>query len=207
MSSEYICGGCKETIPSQKARIECQICLNYNSCANCAILGEATGDHSARHPTTLIRLSGVDSAIPSHNNHNADNPSTTQQRPWQTSFPTLPARTHSCQAHHRPYQSHDPANCRQYEPTNSIEPIAAPPQESSLEKSGWMSFFNSDWTPSPTYAALMREVFHYLDSSHCGCLMPESYSAFQEAQGCPLEHNVCETPSFLFCQSHLMEGS
>jgi hypothetical protein len=57
--SNYICDGCKEQIPPQKARMHCQTCPDYDTCTNCYVLGVVTSNHTAQHPITLVRNSGV----------------------------------------------------------------------------------------------------------------------------------------------------
>jgi hypothetical protein len=55
----FTCNGCSEQIPPNKARIHCEICPNYELCASCFVVGQATHNHVSYHPTTLIRTSGL----------------------------------------------------------------------------------------------------------------------------------------------------
>jgi hypothetical protein len=50
---EYTCYGCTEQIPPAKARIHCEICPNYDLCANCFVVGQATRNYAPYHPTIL----------------------------------------------------------------------------------------------------------------------------------------------------------
>jgi hypothetical protein len=59
----FICNGCWEQIPPKKARIHCEICPNYDLCANCFVVGQATHNHVSYHPRTLIRASGLSSSV------------------------------------------------------------------------------------------------------------------------------------------------
>jgi hypothetical protein len=57
----YRCDGCDLDIAANMARIHCQQCPQYpgyDMCANCTILGTATGTHLPTHQTILFRTSG-----------------------------------------------------------------------------------------------------------------------------------------------------
>jgi hypothetical protein len=57
----FTCDGCSEQILPKKARIHCEICPNYDLCANCFVVGQATHNHVSYHPTALIKTSGLSS--------------------------------------------------------------------------------------------------------------------------------------------------
>ena len=57
-ASLYRCSACGDAIAAHKVRVQCQTCPDYELCADCAILGSATGYHSFTHETTLHRTSG-----------------------------------------------------------------------------------------------------------------------------------------------------
>jgi hypothetical protein len=46
----YNCNGCRSLIPREKPRIHCQICEEYNSCAECHVIESFSGGlHRASH--------------------------------------------------------------------------------------------------------------------------------------------------------------
>jgi hypothetical protein len=55
----YSCDGCSEAIPVLKARIHCEVCVQYyDICANCYILECWTMHHEPFHWTLLHEISG-----------------------------------------------------------------------------------------------------------------------------------------------------
>lgn len=58
-ASLYQCDGCSELILPQKARLNCGECGgDYDSCANCYVVGNYTKNHVAGHSPSLILQSG-----------------------------------------------------------------------------------------------------------------------------------------------------
>jgi hypothetical protein len=84
--SNYICDGCKEQIPPQKARMHCQTCPDYDTCTNCYVLGVVTDNHTAQHPITLVRNSGVSDPPAQSNSGNGSG---------QRSFSAQPSQQHN----------------------------------------------------------------------------------------------------------------
>ena len=57
--SLYICNGCSEPIPAQKARLQCDNCVgDHFTCANCYVVGNYTRQHAEGHESSLIVQSG-----------------------------------------------------------------------------------------------------------------------------------------------------
>ncbi|VUC33135.1 unnamed protein product [Clonostachys rosea] len=55
--SLYLCDGCGDAIPPNKARVHCLPCGDYDLCASCAILGTYTKSHRPGHKVELFRVS------------------------------------------------------------------------------------------------------------------------------------------------------
>ncbi|KAH8900190.1 hypothetical protein GQ53DRAFT_869566 [Thozetella sp. PMI_491] len=61
--SLYMCDGCREPIPAQKARVHCQMCPgSYDLCANCFVVGVATQNHASNHGMITFRTSNFTQA-------------------------------------------------------------------------------------------------------------------------------------------------
>ncbi|CAG9995788.1 unnamed protein product [Clonostachys byssicola] len=56
--SLFLCHGCGDTIPPNKARVHCLPCGRYDLCASCALLGTYTESHRLGHKVELFRVSG-----------------------------------------------------------------------------------------------------------------------------------------------------
>jgi hypothetical protein len=54
----FTCDGCSEEIPDHKARLHCEVCVDYDTCANCYVIGRHTKSHTGTHNTTLKETSG-----------------------------------------------------------------------------------------------------------------------------------------------------
>ncbi|RKF53781.1 hypothetical protein OnM2_102011 [Erysiphe neolycopersici] len=54
----FICNGCGETIGSERARIWCNICVDFNLCSNCYVIDYSSKTHRKSHATTVFRNSG-----------------------------------------------------------------------------------------------------------------------------------------------------
>lgn len=54
----YICNGCGDAIGSERARILCNICVDFNLCSNCYVISFSSKVHSKSHATTVFRTSG-----------------------------------------------------------------------------------------------------------------------------------------------------
>lgn len=43
----YACNSCEAAIPAERARVHCQVCQDYNSCADCHVGELSGGNHCA----------------------------------------------------------------------------------------------------------------------------------------------------------------
>lgn len=53
----FNCDGCAEAIQHKNPRIHCELCADYDLCANCFVVGRTTKTHAAYHPTKLFKVS------------------------------------------------------------------------------------------------------------------------------------------------------
>ena len=60
----FTCDGCSEEIQDHKARLHCEVCVDYDTCANCYVIGRYTKSHTGTHNTTLKETSGSFSPSP-----------------------------------------------------------------------------------------------------------------------------------------------
>ncbi|POS82973.1 hypothetical protein EPUL_005984 [Erysiphe pulchra] len=54
----YICNGCGDAIGSERARISCNTCVDFNLCSNCYVINYSSKVHKKSHATTVFRNSG-----------------------------------------------------------------------------------------------------------------------------------------------------
>ncbi|TQS35764.1 hypothetical protein Golomagni_03805 [Golovinomyces magnicellulatus] len=54
----YSCNGCGELIKKQRARISCNVCVDFNLCSNCYVINYFSKPHTKSHASTIIRESG-----------------------------------------------------------------------------------------------------------------------------------------------------
>ncbi|KAI6246921.1 hypothetical protein HI914_05072 [Erysiphe necator] len=54
----FTCNGCGDDIGSERARILCNICVDFNLCSNCYVLNYASKTHKKSHSTSVFRTSG-----------------------------------------------------------------------------------------------------------------------------------------------------
>jgi hypothetical protein len=91
--SLYICNGCSEPIPAQKARLQCDNCVgDHFTCANCYVVGNYTRQHTAGHESSLIVQSGYQP-----NSHPQQVPSPQPAVPSAQNQTTKPAVLHGWQ--------------------------------------------------------------------------------------------------------------
>lgn len=171
--SSFICDGCREQIPPQKARMHCQTCPDYDSCTNCYVIGQTVGSHTAQHPITLVRNSGFSGQLhPSPQSNAVLSPGNGQR-----SIGPQPA-------------GNAPLQLQQ----NNGQPPSYTPQASNPpngQNGSWTPLFNPDSSPAPIFVTMMQQIFSRLDPSRTGYLSPEAYSSFMEAQGYPAQQNIC----------------
>ncbi|RKF58048.1 hypothetical protein GcC1_185029 [Golovinomyces cichoracearum] len=54
----YTCNGCGDLIKKQRARITCNVCVDFNLCSNCYVINYFSKPHIKSHASTIIRESG-----------------------------------------------------------------------------------------------------------------------------------------------------
>ncbi|RKF47007.1 hypothetical protein GcM3_224032 [Golovinomyces cichoracearum] len=54
----YTCNGCGDLIKKQRARISCNVCVDFNLCSNCYVINYFSKPHIKSHASTIIRESG-----------------------------------------------------------------------------------------------------------------------------------------------------
>ncbi|CZR68646.1 uncharacterized protein PAC_18545 [Phialocephala subalpina] len=170
----FICDGCRQQIPPQKARIHCQTCLDYDSCTNCYVLGQFSGNHTAQHPLTLVRNSGVSGQL--HPSPQSD---------------LVPSSGNG----QRGVGPQPAGNAPLQRQQNNRQPPSYAPKASNPpngQNGPWTPLFNPDSSPAPIFVAMMQQIFSYLDPSLTGSLTPEAYSPFMEAQGYSAQQNIFE---------------
>lgn len=135
--SNFSCNSCAEQIPAQNPRFRCQICPNYDSCANCNALGRTSGSHSMQHQAVLFRASSLSSgAIISAfgSMQGIEN--------YGQPFPNRPLfQQQNTYGQNQPY---------------GLQPVNGPPRT-------WTPLYHYDNTPAPCFMTMMQQFFVYLD--------------------------------------------
>ncbi|RKF74331.1 hypothetical protein GcM1_240115 [Golovinomyces cichoracearum] len=54
----YTCNGCGDLIKKKRARISCNVCVDFNLCSNCYVINYFSKPHIKSHASTIIRESG-----------------------------------------------------------------------------------------------------------------------------------------------------
>jgi hypothetical protein len=171
--SNFLCDGCSSQIPPQNPRFHCQICPDYDSCANCHALGSIGGSHAAHHQMSLFRMSGT------HTSGFADG-----QRSMNYQQPGPP-----------PFQQQQQQQQRQHNGYGQNQP--------PISGGGWTPLYSYDGTPTPIFMTMMQQLFACLDPQRTGYVGPEMYSSFLEAQGVPPQHNICRSIPTLLHKNEL----
>ena len=159
--SLYYCNGCSESILPQKARIHCEVCPDYDSCANCYVIGRYAANHNENHATHLLETSGY---VP----------------PPPPAAPPVPQRPPVANPSYVP-QSASPARSQQPAVQQPAPPANTP---------RWAPLFDGI-RPTPTLVAFLTNTFQALDTRRADYLVPEQYSAFLDVLGYKLAEDVC----------------
>lgn len=177
--SNFICNGCREQILPQKARFHCQTCPDYDFCANCYVVGQVSGNHSSLHPTALLKNSGL-------RNRSSKSEANATLAPGKGQSSSTSQGANLANPQQQPSSSGQ-SSSNQSQPTGRQAPVTghntAPP--------AWGPLYNPDSTPTPLFVSVIEQIFSRLDLSRTGYLTPEAYSAFQDAQGCAPNLNIC----------------
>lgn len=180
----YSCIACSEVIPEQKARIHCDICPNFDLCANCYVVGAQAGNHASYHPTTLVKVSGVMS--PSMNPPLPPRrPVPSPSQPPSAQVNTPPQRSQYTQQYNNTTPTYPQSS---FQSSSALPSPSEPPQNFSAGLR-WQILFNGT-QPTPEFIALMDAIFQHLDIGRTGYLTPEVYSSFLDVQGYMIEQNV-----------------
>lgn len=216
----FICDGCSRSIPKHGARIHCQLCNNFDLCANCFVIGKIPGSHTTYHPTILFRTSGSADQVPTAGTAQSQ-PTTTASISPQLTTTTLtdshPTPGQTCQAPSMlpPVHPVNQTSLPSYEvadnPTPIFQPTTLMPFQTSSKS--WVPFFNSsNWTPTACFTTLCEQIFRHLDLTGSGVITPEMYSSLLENGGYPIGSNACEyhrvpTSRSKGSNSYLSQGS
>ncbi|KAF9468322.1 hypothetical protein BDZ94DRAFT_780312 [Collybia nuda] len=159
----FTCDSCNQPISPSSPRVRCQVCHDYDLCANCALGGRFNERHLASHPTQLYNPSGgVNGGEPVLSQNAA-----TFSPPYGPP-PSLSSHPHS----------------------NSLPSSPPPLTPPGMSDQRWQPFFFPDISPTPTFMTLLNDIFSYLDSSNSGYLIPEAYSRFLDDLGYTVQENT-----------------
>lgn len=178
----FNCDSCGQPIAPSNPRIHCQICRDYDLCANCALGDRFNNQHLASHQVQLYKQSGGangEQAILSQNTI------TFAQPPPYAPSPSFPGPSTFSNGHGL---SSPPPPLPPRRP-GFVSGNGAPPR---MVDQRWQPFFLPDMTPTPTFTTLLNDIFSYLDSSNSGYLVPEAYSRFLDDLGYVGQENSCK---------------
>ncbi len=192
------CDSCTQVIASEKPRLQCLTCPNYDLCANCALGGKFTGEHLLSHRTQIYFVSGGKGVSPvvagdlslvfaiPESRAGACSPPPLPSRRSLASPPPLPPRRASTASDQRSRRA-------SASPTLSTNPPRPAPSTTPRRTSQqWSALFDGNMDVTPFGEMLFAAVFNHLDTSHTGYLSPEAYSRFLDDQGYQLHDNACE---------------
>ncbi|KAF9468321.1 hypothetical protein BDZ94DRAFT_1232380 [Collybia nuda] len=166
----FNCDSCNQPIAPSSPRIHCQICHDYDLCANCALGDRFNERHLASHPIQLYKQSGgVNGGEPILSRNTI---TFAQPLPYG-SPPSFPSHTPSNGLPNLP----PPLPPRRPGPVSGNRPPPGMPDQR------WQPFFLPDMTPTTTFTTLLNDIFSHLDSSNSGYLVPEAYSRFLDDLG------------------------
>ncbi|KAF9468320.1 hypothetical protein BDZ94DRAFT_779932 [Collybia nuda] len=163
-----LCNFCDQIIAPSNPRVRCQVCQDYDLCANCALADRFNDQHIASHTVQLFKQSGYfngEGSILSRNTIVF-----AQFLPYVTS-PSSPG-----------YVSGLPSSLPLLLPRSPRVFFRNSPSPRMADQQ-WQPFFLPDMTPTLSFMTLLDDIFSYLDSPNSGYLYPEAYSLFLEDLG------------------------
>lgn len=184
MSEEnYACDVCKTALPSDRARVRCRICPDYDSCADCHVTESVSGTHCVEHDyevymhgrqplvkkTSVVTSKSSEPEAPSLVNP-TDSKSQARSVPafedLESKVPRSPAEEPSPGVPSAP-----PTAC-----AGTVLEIAA-------SEAYWGPVLTPMKTPSPTFSRLTTAIFAHFDAESTGTLLPGEFCALMFASG------------------------
>ncbi|KAF8891553.1 hypothetical protein CPB85DRAFT_1566207 [Mucidula mucida] len=196
------CDFCTLFIPSDKPRLQCLTCPNYDLCAQCALGSKSNGEHLLSHPTQTYSISGGQGvqpvvsddltlvyAVPVIPMMSAPSSSPSPSPPTPSSRRTSSIRSR------RISQSPPPPRSVAPQPISPPSPPALPAPVSTKRSrrrtsSNWSTLFDSEMEVTEMGEMFFAAIFTHLDPSYSGYLTPEAYSGFLDDLGYELHENV-----------------
>ncbi len=166
----YICGVCNTALPSNRARVRCRVCPDYDSCADCHVTESVSGTHLVEH----------DYEVYIH-----DRPALVKERGAVTfKDPEPNVRSVSTVNGLEPNVPEDASK------KSPFGAAAAPPAagastylEVAASETYWGQLLTPAKTPSPIFSRLIAAVFAHFDAASAGVLQPGEFCALMFASG------------------------
>jgi hypothetical protein len=166
----YVCDVCKTALPSDRARVHCRICPDFDSCADCHVTESVSGTHCVEHdyevyihdrPALVKERSAVTSKDPESNVY-----SVVTSRDLESTVPE--------DASEEP-----PVGTPSAPPTSS----AITYLEVAASETYWGQLLTQTKTPSPIFSRLTTAIFAHFDAASAGVLQPSEFCALMFASG------------------------
>lgn len=176
----YTCDACSTVLPSDRARVHCRICPDYDLCADCHVTESVSGTHSVEHdyevyirdmdrPVLVKAKSIVTSRSLDSNSKVLEATKTSEEPPPATlGVPSAPPASG--------------ASARE-----SASASAGTCLDVAASEAYWGQLLAPTKTPSPIFSRLITAVFAHFDAASAGVLQPGEFCALMFASGYTVE--------------------
>ena len=166
----YVCDVCNTALPSDRARVRCRVCVDYDSCADCHVTESVSGTHRVEH----------DYEVYIH-----DRRALVKERGVATSKDSEPSVRSVSTA--KGLESRVPEDAPKGPligaPSAPPIPGASTCLDVTASETYWGQLLTPTKTPSPVFSRLLAAIFAHFDAASDGVLQPSEFCALMFASG------------------------